>query len=159
MVDIAGWIKLGLGIIPDWWPRTPKPAPVVLPEKTLVALPEQRPNSLFWTKASTSSQPATMVLGDFQFTNVHEKDTSVAQSFLVVGRWPQRSKYPRDCFRAGDLHTGSAAIPPNKITTGRMFWIIQPPIASPGKALRARVIFVDRFGNEHWTTPLTFESR
>jgi hypothetical protein len=98
-----------------------------------------------------------MVVGDFHFTNVHTGTTSVQKTFLVVRRprhlWLRRSRFE------GNLGVQGHKIRPGRTTTGRAIWYIQPPIEPPGKPLRARAIFVDRFPNEHRTALLTFPAQ
>jgi hypothetical protein len=103
-----------------------------------------------------------MVVGNFQFTNVHAGETSVEKSVLVVRHRLRRSKYEGYTTVQGrntTLHSRFAVIPSNKTTSAQVLWFIQPPITPSGKPLGARAIFIDRFGNKHWTDPLTFEPR
>ncbi len=106
-----------------------------------------------------------MVVADFRFTNVHTGTTSVQKTFLVVRRprhlWLRRLRFEGNLSVQGQHtnHHGHFNIPPGRTTTARAIWYIQPPIEPPGKPLRARAIFVDRFGNEHQTALLTFRAQ
>jgi hypothetical protein len=156
LARIEGLLKLGLEIIRSLWAGSPG-----VPKGTLVGLPEQR-GSLFWTVAGRRGKPAMMVVGNFQFTNVHAGETSVEKSVLVVRHRLRRSKYEGYTTVQGrntTLHSRFAVIPSNGTTSGKVLWFIQPPITPSGKPLGARAIFIDRFGNKHWTDPLTFEAR
>ena len=126
------------------------------PKRTLAVISE-RVDYLRWSVASKANKPAMMVVGDFRFMNVHTGTTSVQKTFLVVRRprhlWLRRVRFE------GTLGVQGHSIRPGRTTTGRAIWYIQPPIEPPGKPLRARAIFVDRFGNEHRTALLTFRAQ
>jgi hypothetical protein len=104
-----------------------------------------------------------MVVGDFHFTNVHTGTTSVQKTFLVVRRprhlWLRRLRFEGTLGVPGQNTNLYGHIRPGRTTTGRAIWYIQPPIEPPGQPLRARAIFVDRFGNEHRTALLTFRAQ
>jgi hypothetical protein len=120
-----GWLSLARGIIWDLSARlspsarSSAPRSPGIPKQTLVVIPDRR-GSPFWSRAGTASKPAMMVVGDFQFTNVHTGVTSVAKAFLVVSH--SRYLWLRPSRHAGHhgvqhekttLHTAYATIPLN----------------------------------------------
>jgi len=135
------------------------------PKCTLAVLPDQK-DHLLWAMGSRANSPMMVVVGDFHLRNIHTGATSVPKVFLVVRRprhlWLRRLRFEGSLDmrnQHANLDGRLFEIPPGRTTTGRVMWFIQPPIKPPGKPLRARAIFVDRFGNEHRTALLTFRAR
>jgi hypothetical protein len=135
-----------------------------VPKETLKVIP-MNPPQFTWNMGTIDGKPAMQVVKDFYFTNLTTEPALVVGTYFVAQCWKWKV-FPRRirvnghvCVKddASQYH-GRYAILPRATTIGRADWWIEPPILKAGESLHGKACFIDRFGNEHWTPKLTWES-
>ncbi len=135
-----------------------------IPKKSLIVLPG-RPQELDWSQGTHASDPAMFVNGCFDLTNLTSVPIRVLKSYLLTSfrKWLIPRSIKVEGFPLIQPPTGNAfgdvPIPPHFTCKAIDNWTIVPPIKKKGESLKARVCFVDQFGNEHWTPIVTWTSR
>jgi len=143
-------IKLAIARV--WWK---------VPKKTLIVLP-QRQHTFRWRLGGVNQKPAMLISGDFYFTNITDESVLVPNTFFVAyyRRWliPRSVRVDGNVLIQGPGEIfGEYEVPPRFTSEASGSWWIAPPIKKERETLHGRACFVDKFGNEHWTSTLTWK--
>ncbi len=143
-------IKLAIARL--WWK---------FPKKTLIVLP-QRQETIWWHMGEMGAKPVMQIVAQFHLTNITDEPVLVPKTFLIAyyQKWliPLSTRVEGTVLVEG-LHEqfGSYVIQPRETSEARCDWWILPPIKKERETLHGRACFVDKFGNEHWTSTLTWK--
>jgi hypothetical protein len=123
---------------------------IEIPKKTLIFLPEIHPFALAWCLAKIAEKPGMQITARLQATNTSKygirpsgvklldpKGVEIIQHMLLADE-PDNGMY------------GSTdIIPPRSIGRVALRFIVTPVTATPGQPLKAKILILDQFGNEH----------
>lgn len=121
-----------------------------LSRETIRIIPKR--GGQWWHMGSSGGQPAMQIVSRWYVTNITNEPVLLLRTSIfpfkmdgtVIVRHPEREIYGRYPILPRETSEASAD-----------FWV-QPPTLEEGQVLKATIILIDQFGNEHRVKDVTF---
>lgn len=113
------------------------------------------PNKATWKTAAIEGRPAMHVSGEWRATNITDSAVQIVRAYVEQ---PSAEGLIVICERSEGKTWGVHEIAPHSTAEVSVDFWVDPPTKKPGKPLKASVVFLDQFGNQHKTKRLAFGS-
>src|SRR5215813_5677738 len=101
-----------------------------------------------WSDVSLGGLPATALDGRWRVANVLPDREVLIVGARITGHEAQHT-YIHTQHPERDIYSSEFLIPPLTISKVMTDFYFVPPITKPGRDLKAKLILIDQFGNEH----------
>jgi hypothetical protein len=132
-------------------PRIPRKTLSIWPMRRYPLMSDQR-----WRTASVGDQPVMQIVSEWQVTNLAKKAIHIHR---VRIRQPRKARTDGEVYMI-DPQTNLAddvMLAPRSSAEVLTQFFVHPPVCQEGEDFKAKIVFIDQFGNKHKTKWIVFK--